>query len=184
MRFTPTCFKRVVPFAGCIVVAALLSGIANLALAGSTTSTINQATQVRMESDAEQLALQNNFGEASRRYETLATQAGKADRDHLVLKAAWYAAQAKDVGRTQSLLDSTNKTLVGTDAALRTTVAAALTLLSNQPDRAIGMLDQIPLPLPDEVAPDVLAVRSQALFASARIVLALNAALERERMLK
>jgi len=137
-----------------------------------------------MESDAEQLALQNNFGEASRRYETLATQAGKADRDHLVLKAAWYAAQAKDVGRTQSLLDSTNKTLVGTDAALRTTVAAALTLLSNQPDRAIGMLDQIPLPLPDEVAPDVLAVRSQALFASARIVLALNAALERERMLK
>ena len=152
--------------------------------ATTTTSTLNQAAQARMAAEAEQQALQGNFAEASKRFETLASQASKADHDHLALRAAWYAAQAKDVGKTQSLLDSTNKTLVGSDAALRTTITAALTLQSNQADRAIAMLDQIPLPLPDEVAPDVLAARSQALFATGRIVLALNAALERERMLK
>ncbi|MES1196420.1 MAG: penicillin-binding protein activator, partial [Steroidobacter sp.] len=168
-----------------VLLAALAaSNAANICFATTTTSTVNQATQARMESDAEQLALQSNFAEASKRYETLASQASKADHDHLALKAAWYAAQARDIGRTQSLLDSTNKILVGSDAALRTTVAAALTLLSNQPDSAINMLDQIPLPLPDDVAPDVLAVRSQALFSSGRIVLALNAALDRERVLK
>jgi len=155
-----------------------------LAEAGSTTSTVNQATQARMAAEAEQLASQGNFAEASKRYETLASQASKADHDHLALKAAWYAAQSGDVVRAQSLLDDTNRTITGNDGVLRTVVSAALALRGNQADRALTMLDQIPLPMPDDIAPDALAVRSQALFSTGKIVLALNAALERERLLK
>lgn len=165
----------------CLFAALFVSGTG---FATTTTSTVTQASQARTEADAEQLALQGKFSEASQRYETLVAQASKADHDHLVLKSAWYAAQAGNILKAQTLLDSTTRTLVGGDAALRTTVAAAITLLGNQPDRALAMLDQIPLPLPDEVAPDVLALRSQALFSSGRVVLALNAALERERILK
>src|SRR5438045_1456734 len=143
-----------------LIIVLLMVVCSQMADATTTTSTVNQATQARMETEAEQEALQGNFAEASKRYETLAAHASKADRDHLILKAAWYAAQSGDVIKAQSLLDDTNKTLLGSDGILRTVVTAALALRSNQIDHALDMLDQIPLPMPDEVAPDELALRS------------------------
>lgn len=180
----PRSTSRLVGATACVFIVAMMMTWPHAVEAGSTTSTVNQATQARMESEAEQLAAQGNFAEASKRYETLASQASKADRDHMALKAAWYAVQSGNVIKAQSLLDDSNRTLVGSDGILRTVVSAALALRGNQADRAISMLDQIPLPMPDDIAPDALAVRSQALFASGRVVLALNAALERERILK
>ncbi|HVY23001.1 MAG TPA: penicillin-binding protein activator [Steroidobacteraceae bacterium] len=167
-----------------LIIIVLAGLFASQVFAGSTTSTVDQATAARMADEAEQFAAQDNYAEASSRYEALAAKVGKADRDHMILKAAWYAVKANDIGRAQTLLDSTNKTLLGADSILRISVNAALALRSNDPDRAISLLDQIPLPIPDDAAPDVLGLRCQALFASGRIVLAVNTALERERSLK
>jgi outer membrane PBP1 activator LpoA protein len=168
-----------------IVVAMVVSATLHTAAhAATTTNTVTQATQARQAADADQQASLGNYAEASRRYEALAAQTVNAAKDHFLLKAAWFATQTNDPGRAQSLLDATSKSLSGSDAALRNAVGAAIALRGNQPDRALNLLDQIVLPLPDELTADILQLRTQVLFASGRVVLAVNAALERERVLK
>lgn len=167
----------------------ILTALVNVALvnatfAGTTTNTATQATQGRQAADADQQAGQGNVAEASRRYEALAGQAGGAAKDHFLLKAAWFAVQANDINKAQNLLDTSSKSLSGSDAALRNAVDAAIALRTNQTDRALSLLDQIVLPLPDELSADILQLRTQTLFTAGRIVLAVNAATERERVLK
>lgn len=162
-----------------------MAGIhASPAWAAGSTSTLTQANQTRLNSEAEQLAAQGRYNEAASRLEALAAQAGNQDRDHFILKAARYNQLAGNNAKAQSLLNLTSKILKPADTALREMIAAALSLAADQPERALAALDQIPLPLPEDLAADALNIRIDALFAAGRIVLAVNTAVERERVLK
>lgn len=153
------------------------------AFAGSSTNTAVQATQSRQAAEADQQATQGNFAEAARRYEALAAQGG-VGRDHFSLQAARFWLLANDLNKAQSLLDTSSKALSGNDAALRAAISASLALRGNQPERALTALDQVVLPLPDDLSAEILKLRTQALFATGRVVPAINAATERERVLK
>ncbi len=163
---------------------AMGGGPVNLALATTSTTTLTQANQSRLSSEAEQLAAQGRYSEAAGRFEALAAQTSNADRDRYLLKAARNAQLAGDDNKTQTLLSLLGKNLSAADAAQRTVINATQALRQNQADRAIAQLDQIPLPLPAGVAPDILAVRVQALFALGRTALAVSTAVERERELR
>ncbi|MGE0114802.1 MAG: penicillin-binding protein activator [Steroidobacteraceae bacterium] len=151
--------------------------------AASSTSTLTQANRSRLLNEAEQLAAQGKYGDAASRFESLAAQSSSADRDHFILKAARNAQLAGDDAKAQGLLDLSGKNLASQDSTLRTLVTAVLQLHANQPDKTIAELDQVPLPLPEEFAADLLMTRAQALFATGRIVPAVNTSVERERHL-
>ena len=167
-----------------ILTLVIVACVADRSWATSTTSGLTQANQARLNSEAEQLAAQGKYSDAATRFESLAAQASNADRDHFILKAARNAQLAGNTSKARSLVDLTGKNLKAPDNALRIVINAELALEASQPDQAIAALDQIPLPLPDELAVDALAVRAQALFAAGRPVLAVNTAVERERGLK
>jgi uncharacterized protein len=152
--------------------------------AAGSTSTVNQVSQAHLATEAEQLAAQGRFNEAAARFESLAAQASSADRDHFILKAARNAQLSGNAAKAQGLLDLTSKTLKPPDHALRAVISAVLALDMSQPERSIDLLDQIPLPLPEELAAETLSVRIDALFAAGRTVVAVNTAIEREQALK
>lgn len=156
----------------------------NTSWATTSTTTLTQANQARLNSEAEQLATQGRYAEAAARFEALAAQASNADRDHFLLKAARTTQLAGDDTKAQGLVSLTGKNLAPADIALRALVNATQAMRTNQADRAIVQLDQVPLPLPAESAAEVLAVRVQALFALGRTALAVSTAVERERDLK
>lgn len=163
----------------------LLGTLAHGPLQAATgTGSLNQATQSRQLSEAEQLSAGGDHTQASQRYEALAAQNGGALRDRLLLKAASEALLASELPRAQQLLDASSRTLGAHDAALRNSIAAGIALKRNQPEVALMHLDQIPLPLPSDYASDILLIRAQALFALGRSVPAVNTALEREAILK
>ena len=162
----------------------LSMGIGPSAQATSTTTTLTQANQSRLAAEAQQLSTQGRYADAVAGYESLAAQTNRPERDRYLLKAARNAQLAGDNAKTQALLSLVSSTLNPQDNALRSVIGAAAELHANQGERALAALDQIPLPLPDEVAADALALRVQALFAIGRPVLAVNTALERERILK
>ena len=159
-------------------------GIASLADAASTTTTLTQANQARLAAEAQQLAMQGRYGEATAKYEALAAQTNSPERDRYLLQGARSAQLAGDTTKSQSLLTLAGNTQNAADNALRMIINAAASLKANQGDRALTQLDQIPLPLPDDLAADALALRVQTLFALGRPVPAINAALDRERILK
>lgn len=163
---------------------ALGIGINPLAQALSTTTTLSQANQARLSAEAQQLSAQGRYGDAAAKFESLAAQTNSPERDRYLLKAARNSQLAGDANKAQALLSLAANTQNAQDNALRAVIGAAAELNTNQAERAIAHLDQIPLPLPAELAPDVLALRVQALFAAGRPVLAVNTAQERERMLK
>lgn len=168
-----------------VVSLAMATSLANgIAQAATTSSTMTQAAQSRMQADAEQAALQNRFTDAAAKYQELATQLTGAARDSALLKAARHYQLAGDDARALTLASQTSPTLTTTNAALRIVVNAASQLHAGHGDQALSTLDQIPLPLPDELAADILRVRADALFATGRAVLAVNIAVERERVLK
>lgn len=151
--------------------------------AATSTTSLTQANQTRAISEAEQFATQGQYGEAATRFESLAAQSTGANRDHFALKAARNAQLAGDDTKAQGLLALAGKNLNAEDSTLRSLVNASLLLKNNQADLAIAQLDQIPLPLPMNLAAEVLTVRVQALFAAGRTVLAVGTAVERERSL-
>ncbi len=161
--------------------AGLAGGIAQAAI---TSSTVTQATQSRMLADAEQAALQNRFTDAAAKYEELASQLTGAARDSALLKAARHYQLAGDDARAMALAAQTSATLSTPNATLRIIVNAASQLHAGHGSQALSTLDQIPLPLPDDLAADILRVRADALFATGRAVLAVNIAVERERVLR
>lgn len=165
------------------VLVTLLGGSA-VTWATTSTTTLTQANQSRMSSEAEQLATQGRYGEAAAGFEALAAQTSAPDRDRYLLKAARNAQLAGDDNKTQALLSLLSKNLSAGDAAQRAIIGAAQALRINQPERALSQLDQIPLPLPTAQAAEILAVRVQALFALGRTAPAVNTAVERERELK
>lgn len=154
------------------------------AAATTSTTTLTQANQARMSAEAEQLSAQGRHADAAIRFETLATQSSAGQRDHWLLKAARSAQLASNDSRAQSLLDSVSKTLSADDHALRALVGASLALHTRQYERAIALLDAVSLPMPAGYANDLLAARMEAQFAAGRTVLAVNTALDRERLLK
>jgi outer membrane PBP1 activator LpoA protein len=151
--------------------------------ATTSTTALTQANQSRLSNEAEQLASQGRHSDAAARFETLAMQADATQRSHWLLKAARSAQLAGNDAKAQSLLDITGKTLNSSDSALQLLVSAALATQANQAERAITLLDQVPLPMPAELASDLLATRIAALFATGLTVLAVNTAQDRERVL-
>lgn len=142
----------------------------------------DRQTQERL-AEAERQAGSGNFAEAARSYEMLAAQANGELKARLFLRAARYWLNAGDTNKAQLALDNAGRSLPASDAALRATIAADLALRANQAQRALSELDQISLPLPNDLAPDILRLRSAAQFALGRPVLAINSALERENLL-
>lgn len=139
--------------------------------------------QQRTLSQAEKLAGGGDFRGAATAYETLAADAGGQMKSRLLLRAARYWLNAGEIDNARLALGKVQNDLPTSDAALRATVAADLSLRSNQAERALGELDQIRLPLPTDLAPEILRLRSAAQFTLGRAVPALNSALERERFL-
>ncbi|MGC3982662.1 MAG: penicillin-binding protein activator [Steroidobacteraceae bacterium] len=152
--------------------------------AGTNTSTVSQANVARLANEADQLATQGKYADAAARFEALAAQSNNAERDHFILKAARNAQLAGNDAKTQGLLNLAGKNLNAADSALRAVISATLALRTEQPALAITQLDQVPLPLPEDLAPEILTLRVQALFAAGRTVVAVNTAVERERTLK
>jgi uncharacterized protein len=167
-----------------LLCAVALSVLPISSFAGSTSTTATQATQSRLAADAEQAAAQGRYAEAATQFETLAAQATGATRDHALLKAARSYQLIGNDGKVDTLLPMVSKTLSVNDSALRVLIVAASQLRTSQPVAALNALDEIPLPLPDNLAGDILGVRAQAQFALGRVALALNTAIDRERTLK
>lgn len=161
-----------------------IAAMAPIAEATTTTTTLTQANQARLVAEAQQLTSESRFAEAAAKYEALAAQTNSPERDRYLLKGARSAQQAGDMTKAQSLLSLAANTQNAADNALRMIIGAAGNVKANQAERALAQLDQIPLPLPDDIAADALLLRTQALFALGRPVLAVNTALEREHILK
>lgn len=162
-----------------------VTSIALLALAGCTTpvtgpeipGTDRQVTQ------AERLARDGDHIGAAQVYEQLAAQSAGELKERLLLRAAREHVRANQTQQAGRLLDQVSTKLPGADAALHAQVTAELALATRHPDRALAALDRIVQPLPRDVAAEVLALRARTLFALNRPAAAINAALERERML-
>ena len=165
-----------------------LVGIALVAcmLAACVTPTGPQTgypNQERQLAQAEKLSKAGDHVGAGRAYQNLAEQSAGELRDRFNLRAAREFLNGGDLQQAQKLVSSVSENVPSTDFALRATVLADLALHSGRADRALAELDRVALPLPRELAPDLLQLRTQALFALGRPVLAINTALEREKFL-
>ncbi len=120
---------------------------------------------------------------AARIYEELASISPGDLHDRFLLRAAHEWLLANDSVRAGELLDLVSRTLPTEDFILRARIAAALALGANQPERALRELERIPEPLDRAVAPEVLALRGDALFALGHAEPGVRALLARERLL-
>lgn len=156
--------------------------ISNVAWGAGSTKVIDQANQSRLANEAELASAKGQYSDASIRFESLGAQGNPNQRDHWLLKAARNAQLAGDEVKAQTLLATTGKNLNAEDAALKALVTAVQANRAKQPERALAALDEIPLPLPSAYATDLLGTRIDALFALGRVALAVNTAVERERL--
>ncbi len=163
---------------------AISGAVSPVAFAAGTTTTVNQANLARQNREAEQLSAQGQFSEAAAKFEALAAQSTSPEREHFLLKAARNTQLMGNDAKAQTLVAQISKLQNPQDAALRAVINAATHLRNSLAERAITELDQIPLPMPDELAADALTVRVHALFAAGRTVPAVSTAVERERSLK
>jgi outer membrane PBP1 activator LpoA protein len=131
--------------------------------------------------EAERATRAGDPAAASRKYEEVARLSPGDLRDRYLLRAAYSALDAGDVGRARSLLAEVTGALPSADYSLRARVAARLALQMDQPARALAELDRVPRPLPREDAPEILALRAQAQFELGRPVDGLRTLAERER---
>jgi len=152
--------------------------------AATTSSTVNQATQSRIASDAEQASVQGRYSDAAAKFEELAALRNGELRDTASLKAARQYQLAGNDAKATELVTLLSPSLSPQNAVLRIVVSAASQLHAGHGGEALITLDQIPLPLPSDSAADILQVRVAALFATGRTVPAVNTAVERERTLK
>lgn len=162
------------------VAAALLGFVVN---AWSMNPLPKRQEQDRLLAQAEAQAGSGQFAQAAQSYETLAAQAGAEMKNRLLLRAARYWLSADDTDKARAALEGMSKSLPASDAALRATVAADLALRTRQPDRALVELDRVAVPLPNDLAPEILRLRSAAHFALNHPIPAINGAIERERFL-
>ncbi len=140
-------------------------------------------TSNRQYEQAERLARDDNPAEAARLFEQVALTSPGELRDRILLRAAKEYLRADDTERATSALQRVSTTLPSRDFATRAVVAGELALRAGRADRALAELNQIPQPLPQDALPDILAVRSKALFALNRPAAGVITALDRERTL-
>jgi len=169
---------RLVYLAALILASCLLA--ACVTPQGPQTGYPNQERQL---AQAEKLSKSGDPLGAGRAYQTLAQQSGGELRDRFNLRAAREFLDGGDVQQAQKLVSSVGDNVPSSDFALRAAVLADIALRTGHADRALAELDRVALPLPREWAPDLLQVRTQALFALGRPVQAVNTALEREKLL-
>jgi len=137
----------------------------------------------RSVAQAERLARQKEHAPAAQAFEESAARQNGDLRNRLLLRAAREWARASDLSRAQALLQQIGEQLPPAELTLRRIVAAEVALLAHQPDRALSELERIPAPPSRQDAPEILALRSRALFAYGRPLGAVLAALDREQLL-
>lgn len=134
----------------------------------------------RQVAQAERLSREGDFQGAAQRYEAAASQQHAELRDRLLLRAAREYSRAGDFRRAAELLKQISTSLPRADFTLRAIVAAELALQAHRPEDALSELNRVPQPFPREYLPDILALRSRALFALNRPAAAILAAMDRE----
>lgn len=132
---------------------------------------------------AERLSREGNAIEAARLFEQVALQSPGELRDRMLLRAAREYLRANDTERATATLKQVSPALPSRDFATRAVVSGELALRAGRADRALAELNQIPQPLPQDALPDILALRSKALFALNRPAAGVMTALDRERTL-
>jgi outer membrane PBP1 activator LpoA protein len=137
----------------------------------------------RQYEQAERLSREGNAMQAARMFEQLALQSPGELRDRMLLRAAKEYLRADDTDRASAALKQVSPRLPTRDVAARAIVSADLALRAQRADRALAELNQIPQPLPQESLPDILELRTRALFALNRPAAAIVTALDRERLL-
>jgi outer membrane PBP1 activator LpoA protein len=159
---------------------------ASLLIAACTTTTPSgpqRPATNRQYEQAERLSREGNAIEAARLFEQVALQSPGELRDRVLLRAAKEYLRADNSEQATAILKQVNTQLPARDVVDRALVSAELQLSAGRADRALAELNQIPQPLPQESLPEILSVRSRALFALNRPAAGVMAALDRERTL-
>lgn len=118
---------------------------------------------------ADSYARSGQHAEAAALYESLARRTFRGWDARIALLAAreyLAAGQLDDAGRMLDRVDSVR----GDDAVLLARVQAELALARGRPDDALDALGRLPEPWPAPLAAELLRLRSQAQFASGRLL--------------
>lgn len=154
-----------------------------LAACSTPVTQLPGAAAQRQVAQAEKLSREGDHRGAARSYEALAGQAPGELRDRYLLLAAREHLRAGQAEPAESLLKRVSTSLPTADFTLRAQVVAELALRAQKPEQALKELQRIPLPVPREALPDVLALRARALFALNRPAAGIMTALDREQAL-
>ncbi|HET6656017.1 MAG TPA: penicillin-binding protein activator [Gammaproteobacteria bacterium] len=133
---------------------------------------------------AEALYQAGDYAAAAKMYQQLADSAPREAKASLLLRAgeAWAQAQRPDAA-LQALNAIPAGVLSGRNRARRALLSAQLDLAVHRPRAALEALDALPAQLPGDAHATALKVRGQTLFALANPVAAIDALMQRAKLL-